>query len=155
MSRLSSPLLALLSAFTLLLVACGQPWPEEGIDPSNPAKLAIGQEVYTEHCAACHGANLEGQPDWRQRRADGRLPAPPHDATGHTWHHSDEELFAMVHDGLVPPLAPQGYQSDMPAYGEILSDDEIRAVLAFIQSKWPAEVVSMRNRMLAQREQAP
>lgn len=155
MSRLPAPLLAALSSASVLLAACGQPWPEEGIDPTNPAKLAIGQEIYVEHCAACHGANLQGQPDWRQRRADGRLPAPPHDASGHTWHHSDAELFAMVHDGLVPPLAPEGYQSDMPAYGDILSDDEIRAVLAFIQSKWPAEVVSMRNRMLAQREPAP
>jgi len=151
MSRLPVPLFAALTCGSVLLAACGEPWPESGIDPRNPAKLAIGEEIYEEHCAACHGANLEGQPDWRQRRADGRLPAPPHDATGHTWHHSDDMLFAMVHDGMVPPLAPEGYQSDMPAYGDILSDDEIRAVLAYIQSKWPEEILQARRQMMEQR----
>ncbi len=140
-----------LASLALVLSACGERWPDDGIDPRNPAKLTIGKEVYESHCAVCHGDRLEGQPDWRQRRADGRLPAPPHDASGHTWHHTDEELFAMVHDGLVPPLAPEGYQSDMPAYGEVLSDDEIRAVLAYIQSRWPEEVQAMRREMLEQR----
>lgn len=151
MIRMPYPLLALVVIASALLSACGEPWPEQGIDPTNPAKLAIGQEVYEEHCAVCHGASLEGQPDWRIRRADGRLPAPPHDASGHTWHHSDDELFAMIHDGIVPPLAPQGYQSDMPAFGDILSDDEIRAVLAYIQSKWPPEVIEGRSRMMERR----
>jgi mono/diheme cytochrome c family protein len=56
----------------------------------------------------------------------------------------------MTRDGLVPPLAPQGYESDMPAYANVLSDDEIRAVLAYIQSTWPAEVWEIRRQMLAQ-----
>lgn len=150
MSRLPVPLRTLIATGALLLAGCGEPWPESGIDPTNPAKLAIGKEIYEDHCAACHGANLEGQPDWRIRRADGRLPAPPHDANGHTWHHSDDMLFAMVHDGMVPPLAPEGYQSDMPAYGEILSDDEIRAVLAYIQSTWPKEILQARQQMMEQ-----
>ena len=152
MSRLPVPLLALATSASLLVAACGEPWPERGIDPSNPAKLAIGEEVYKEHCAVCHGANREGQPEWRERRADGRLPAPPHDASGHTWHHPDEMLFSMVHDGMVPPLAPEGYQSDMPAFGEILSDDEIRAVLAWIQSKWPPEVLEARRQRFEQQQ---
>ena len=152
MSRLPIPLLALATCGALLVAACGEPWPERGIDPSNSAKLAIGEEVYKEHCAVCHGANREGQPEWRQRRADGRLPAPPHDASGHTWHHPDEMLFSMVHDGMVPPLAPEGYQSDMPAFGEILSDDEIRAVLAWIQSQWPPEVLEARRKRFEQQQ---
>lgn len=41
---------------------------------------------------------------------------------------------------MVPDkYAPAGYESDMPAFGGILSDDEIRAVLAFIKSTWPEE----------------
>ena len=55
--------------------------------------LDRGRAVYSEHCAACHGADLEGQPDWRSPGADGIYPAPPHDATGHTWHHSNAQLF--------------------------------------------------------------
>jgi mono/diheme cytochrome c family protein len=103
--------------------------------------------LYERHCAACHGARLEGQPDWRIRRPDGRLPAPPHDATGHTWHHPDEVLFSITKNGMVPPNAPRGYVSDMPAFGSTLSDDDIRAVLAFIESKWPREVWEARRQM--------
>lgn len=102
------------------------------------ATVALGARLYAAHCASCHGATLEGQADWRQRKADGRLPAPPHDASGHTWHHSDEVLFRITRDGM-GPFAPPGYQSDMPGFGNVLSTDEIAAVLAFIKSTWPAD----------------
>lgn len=119
-------------------------WPEDPggprrIDPGDPAQVALGRRVYAQHCASCHGADLEGQPQWRQRRADGRLPAPPHDATGHTWHHPDEQLFQVTKHG-VEAFAPPGYRSDMPGFGAELSDAELRAVIAFIKSTWPPEI---------------
>ena len=52
-------------------------------------KIAVvkeGKKVYRTYCAVCHGKNLEGQPNWETFGADGRLPAPPHDESGHTWH---------------------------------------------------------------------
>ena len=55
--------------------------------------LVSGQTLYTNNCASCHGAKLEGQPNWRSPNADGVLPAPPHDPTGHTWHHDNGLLF--------------------------------------------------------------
>lgn len=94
-----------------------------------------GQTLYLEYCASCHGANLEGQPNWMERLPNGRLPAPPHDETGHTWHHSDEQLLRIVRDGLAA-IAP-GYETDMPAYGGKLSDQEIRAILDYIKQTWP------------------
>lgn len=124
----------------LLLAGCGQSGPD-------PAQLALGEKVYAQHCAACHGANLEGQPDWRKRLPNGRLPAPPHDDSGHTWHHPDEVLFGITKHGLVPPYAPKGYESDMPAFAGTLSDAEIRAVLAFIESRWSAEVRQARAKL--------
>jgi mono/diheme cytochrome c family protein len=109
-------------------------------DPNDRARVARGQTLYEKHCATCHGLRLEGQPGWRTRLTNGRMPAPPHDASGHTWHHSDEYLFGVTKEGLVPgKYAPPGYQSDMPAFGGKLSDDEIWAVLAYIKSYWPAE----------------
>src|SRR5829696_5604545 len=93
-----------------------------GADGNEAQKVAEGAIVYRDHCASCHGANLEGQPNWKSRTAEGRLPAPPHDETGHTWHHADDALFALIKHGLTPPLAPAGYQSDMPAFGAVLSD---------------------------------
>lgn len=104
------------------------------------ATSAVGQEegraLYVQHCASCHGLNLEGQPNWMVRKPDGKLPAPPHDATGHTWHHSDRQLFEIVKEGL-GKIAP-GYATDMQPFAGILSDDEIRAVLDYIKSTWPA-----------------
>ena len=130
-------------AVTVTIVAAflsgvGRP-PQEGqADPSDVRQVALGERVYREHCAACHGAGLEGQPDWQSRRPDGRLPAPPHDESGHTWHHADEVLFRITRDG-VSAIVP-GYDSDMPAYADVLKDEEIWAVLAFIKSQWPSAI---------------
>jgi mono/diheme cytochrome c family protein len=94
-----------------------------------------GRSLYKTNCASCHGAQLEGQPDWMSRLPNGRLPAPPHDETGHTWHHSDAQLFRIVKEGL-GAIAP-GYETDMPALADRMSDDEIRAVIDYIKSNWP------------------
>ncbi|HEV2430493.1 MAG TPA: cytochrome c, partial [Burkholderiales bacterium] len=74
-----------------------------------------------------------------------------HDDTGHTWHHPDEVLFGITKYGLVPPYAPPGYQSDMPAFTGKLSDEEIRAVLAYVASQWSSEVRKARAEMLQDR----
>lgn len=116
------------------------------IDPADQALVINGKEIYNNNCASCHGAELQGQPDWRTRLASGRLPAPPHDKTGHTWHHPDAMLFDMVKNGLVPgKTAPPRYESDMPAYGDVLTDDEIVAVLAYIKSSWPPKVLQAQK----------
>ncbi|MBW4653358.1 MAG: cytochrome c [Kaiparowitsia implicata GSE-PSE-MK54-09C] len=94
-----------------------------------------GEALYLEYCASCHGANLEGQPNWMERLPSGRLPAPPHDETGHSWHHSDEQLLRIVRDGLAA-IAP-GYQTDMPAFRGTLSDQEIVEILDYIKQTWP------------------
>lgn len=121
------------------------------IDPADKALAAHGKDIYASHCAACHGARLEGQPDWRMRLSSGRLPAPPHDASGHTWHHPDKVLVDIVKNGLVPgKTAPDGYQSDMPAYAGLLSDEEIAAVLAYIKSHWPQELLELQRKVTLQ-----
>ena len=103
--------------------------------PENSAQVSLGRSLYGQHCASCHSVALEGQPNWQTPLPSGRLPAPPHDATGHTWHHSDDELFTITRNGL-GAVVP-GHGSDMPAFVGVLSDEEIRAVLAFIKSTWP------------------
>ena len=105
--------------------------------------LAMGEQIYGEQCAACHGVNLEGAPNWQFRQADGTLPAPPHDATGHTWHHDNGLLFNYTKLGSAGALEAMGitdFKSGMPAYAEVLTDEEIWSVLAFIRSTWPAEI---------------
>ncbi|MFU8881162.1 MAG: c-type cytochrome [Rhodobacterales bacterium] len=112
------------------------------------AAVAQGQSVYTAHCAACHGDRLEGEADWQSRDAEGYLPAPPHDFSGHTWHHPDQQLFEITKYGI-EEMVGSGYRSRMIGYEGILSDAEIIAVLAYIKSTWPERVISIHNRINA------
>jgi mono/diheme cytochrome c family protein len=133
-----------------LLAACTDTATQQSrADPRDTAKVALGAKVYAENCAACHGAKLEGQPNWREKLPSGRMPAPPHDESGHTWHHTDEVLFGITKYGLTPKYAPPGYQSDMPAFGGKLSDNEIWAALSFIASYWKTkELLEARAEMI-------
>ena len=113
--------------------------------------LQRGAVVYADYCASCHGANLEGQPNWRSRMPNGKLPAPPHDATGHTWHHPDRQLFAITKYGSAAIIG-NNYESDMAGFGESLSDDEIWDVLAYIKSQWPERERTVQERITRQSE---
>jgi mono/diheme cytochrome c family protein len=120
-------------------------------DPNDAGQVALGQQVYTGWCASCHGANLEGQPNWKEGPLNGPLPAPPHDPSGHTWHHPDALLFDVIKRGgqvAVPP----NYRSGMPAFGDSLSGAEIQAVLAYIKSRWPPDIQAAQEQV---NQQAP
>lgn len=114
-------------------------------DPKDAAQVAAGQAIYAAHCAGCHGEQLQGQPNWKERKPDGKLPAPPHDATGHTWHHPDQQLFDIIKRG-VAAIVPD-YQTDMIGFGDKLSDQDIWNVLAYIKSRWPAEIQAKQAEM--------
>lgn len=131
--------LAVLLAAGVWLVL-GQGAAEDGA--AAPLDIAEGKVLYAENCASCHGAELEGQPDWRSPGPDGRLPAPPHDETGHTWHHPDSVLFDYTKLGGEALMARQGmeFDSGMPGFGDSLTDQQIRNVLGFIRSTWPERV---------------
>lgn len=125
----------------LWIIARGDP--EVRIDHTNSELVARGEPLYRQHCASCHGAKLEGQPNWTSRDARGRLPAPPHDDSGHTWHHDDQVLFEVTKYGI-GRHAPAGYESDMPAFGKTMSDTEIIATLAYIKSRWSPSILQKR-----------
>ena len=118
-------------------------------EQADPAQMAREAAVYAKNCAACHREKLEGQPNRRQKLPNGCWLAPPHDESGHTWHHSDRWLFEVVENGLVPPKVPRGHESDMP--GDKLSNAEIRAVLAYIKSHCSEETLRKRGEMLRNR----
>ncbi|SHI71844.1 Cytochrome C oxidase, cbb3-type, subunit III [Palleronia salina] len=146
--------LALLAGLAAFLVI----GPDHGGDaallrPDDPDEIALGRRVYDAECASCHGADLQGQPDWQSPGADGLMPAPPHDETGHTWHHPDAMLFALTRDGLGAVLGDPDYESGMPAFAGRLSDDEIRAALSFIKSTWPDEIRAAHDEINARAAQ--
>ena len=141
--RRSTGLLLVAAIVAVALTAGAMLWPSFSggrADADDARQVALGAVVYQDHCASCHGANLQGEPDWKTRKPNGRFPAPPHDETGHTWHHPDDTLFQITKIGLNPPVAPAGYESDMPAFGTLLTDEQIWAVLAFIKSRWPEKI---------------
>ncbi|MBI2239563.1 MAG: cytochrome c [Magnetospirillum gryphiswaldense] len=126
----------------VVAVAAGTAWWWRGknrIDASDLQAVDRGRVVYAKACAECHGHDLQGEADWRVRKPNGELPAPPHDASGHTWHHDDEYLFAVTKHGLAR-FAPPDYKSAMPSFVGSLSDADIRAALAYIKSTWPEEI---------------
>lgn len=132
------------------LLAVGLPFGRDravALRPEDTKVTELGRQVYGAHCAACHGVRLEGQPNWRQRDAQGRLPAPPHDASGHTWHHPDDMLIRITKLGVAKAANLTSYESSMPAYEGVLTDAEIVAVLSWIKSQWPADVRAKHDGM--------
>ena len=97
-------------------------------------QVSKGAVVFQQNCAACHGAQAEGAPNWRKLGPDGRYPAPPLNGSGHGWHHPLRILFQVIKNG-----SPGG-QGNMPAWKDKLNEDEMVAVIAWFQSLWPEEV---------------
>ncbi|MDZ7855777.1 cytochrome c [Sphaerotilus sp.] len=156
----------LVFAFTGLLAVAGLAWVLFGklalqppgshaLRPTDARTVALGREVYQARCAACHGAQLQGQPNWRARGPDGLLPAPPHDASGHTWHHRDELLFRITKFGVAKAANLENYATAMPAFEGVLSDDEIVAALSWIKSRWPDDVRARHDKFNEQAPQVP
>jgi mono/diheme cytochrome c family protein len=114
---------------------------------NDPAIVALGANVYEANCASCHGADLKGQANWRSPGEDGRLLAPPHDETGHTWHHDGDTLFQLTKYGVSALINDPNLASNMPIYDRVLSDEEIIAVLSYIKSTWPEEIRARHTEM--------
>ena len=109
-------------------------------DPANQEQVRLGAALYVEHCAECHGAALEGAENWQDSTGDGTYLPPPHDDSGHTWHHSDKVLFEYVKLGGAELFKDYpDIISAMPGFGDQLSDEEIWAILAFIKDSWSEE----------------
>ena len=128
------------TGFSLLLFAHSSPSAEPVIinntavppvPTANSQTVARGSLLYALQCASCHGANLEGVPDWKKPLPDGSFPAPPHDSSGHTWHHPDTVLLGVIANGGNPES-----HSTRPAFKDKLNTEEMNAILAFFKSKW-------------------
>lgn len=126
------------AALLLAGAACGR---TEEPSPSDFVVIRRGAQVYRAECARCHGADLQGAPDWKRAGPDGRLPPPPHDSTGHTWHHADGLLYRIVARGTANAIGDSVHASryGMPAFESRLSSEEIRAVLAYLKTTWTPE----------------
>ncbi len=118
---------------TLVPSLTSGPAAEDSVPPTpqlDAARLEEGEALYGQYCASCHGADLSGDPEWKTPNADGSYRPPPHDSSGHTWHHSDRLLMTITRDGSDFP------ESRMPPFGDTLTDEQITAIFEFIKASW-------------------
>ncbi len=107
------------------------------LKPDDASLVVEGKNLYNSYCASCHGFDLKGQKNWKQKNKDGLMPAPPHDKSGHTWHHPNSVLFMITKFGS---SSVTGQESDMPGFGKLISDKQIISILSFIKNSWPPDI---------------
>lgn len=83
---------------------------------NSPEMIQKGEATYTARCAVCHGSNLEG-----------KIGPNLSDATWKNGTGTPKEIFQIIREG-VPA-------NGMPPWKDILSEDEVYAVLGFIIAK--------------------
>lgn len=122
----------------LWIAACDAGVEGRGQDSSDTETLAVGRSVYVKHCATCHGTAGEGAAGWQELNEAGEMPAPPHDSTGHTWRHSDAVLYRITERGWRDPFN-RTQRLTMPAFGDSLAPEQIRAVIGYLKTLWTAK----------------
>ncbi len=91
--------------------------------------VARGGSVFRAQCSQCHGSGAAGSKGYPNLRDDDWL-----------WGGDLEAIIATIDHGVRNETDGDARWSEMPAFGEILSDEEIDAVVAFVGSlSVPAE----------------
>ena len=106
--------------------------------PTDKGEIRAGRKIYQSQCASCHGVRGEGMGNWERPNAQGELPAPPHDPSGHTWKHAYGMLYRMIENGWRDPFN-KTQRLTMPAFGQALEPKEIRAVIEYLKRMWTPE----------------
>ena len=131
--------LLLTAVLAVVAVGCGSQSGVDGDYPIMPTDelIQVGQPLYAQNCATCHGNDTTRPP---------LATAPPHTNDGHTWHHADRLLVDWILDGV--PLA-----TVMPTWRDRLTEDEVRAVVAYIKTFWPESIQQQQIRGSEQYEE--
>ncbi|MBL8488696.1 MAG: cytochrome c [Rhodocyclaceae bacterium] len=95
-----------------------------------PVSAARGEAIFLDHCAICHGLHGKGDGPRSAFFQPGVQYIPDLTAAGFL-KGRDEVLLASIRDGL-RRLPEPAYV--MPQFKYILSDEEIRSVLAYVKS---------------------
>ena len=107
--------------------------------PSQSPLLPRGQELFTQHCATCHGANGQGL----QVQGSVALPALAGNRAV-TMHNTANLVRIVLAGGYAPSTAGNPRPFGMPPFVHVLNDEDIAAVTSYIRFSWgnKAEPVS-------------
>lgn len=107
-----------------LLVACFV------VGTAAPAAARSGQELYEAACASCHGSDGRGA-----AATASAYPLTPPDLTDCNFatREPDSDWIAVTHDGG----PARGFDRLMPAFRELLTPDEMQAVITYVRRFCP------------------
>ena len=138
----SAVLIAVFTVFAISFTACGGSEQTRPTESSASGLTERGAALYQTNCLRCHGGATGG--NLRD------LP-PPHNANGHTWHHTDQQLEDIVLNGFSFSVEEQ----KMPAFKDKLTPEEVKAVLAYIKTWWTPEQREWQATVTAQWKETP
>ncbi len=110
--------------------------------------LEVGQDIYKNQCAQCHGKEGQGLPEAYPALA-GSLAVQLSDPTN--------LVLSVLQGGFGPSTQARPYPYGMPPFKMALDDRQIGAVLSYIRSQWgnqAGEVTPLQvNRIRARQDQ--
>jgi mono/diheme cytochrome c family protein len=109
--------------------------PARAVEPSPQTEPVLeGERIYQTVCATCHGADGTGEPGERLYSVE----MPDFTDCSFVTREPDADFFAVAHEG--GPV--RAFSAIMPAHGETLGEEGIRAALAYLRGfcsdgRWP------------------
>ncbi|WP_317203384.1 cytochrome c [Janthinobacterium sp.] len=94
---------------------------------STKAQLAAGAKLYETHCVDCHQADGGGKPPAYPPLAGNRAL---------TGEEAVNPIRIVLNGGFAPGTAGNPRPYGMPAYGPLLNDNEVAAVVTYLRASW-------------------
>lgn len=93
----------------------------------SPGSMVLGQKLYEQQCAVCHGSRGQG--------TAGAFPALAGNATV-TMAEPRNLLLVLLEGGYPPSTRLQPHPHGMPPFGHVLSDAQVAAVANYVRNAW-------------------
>jgi mono/diheme cytochrome c family protein len=98
---------------------------------AKPVLFDKGAELFTQHCATCHGEQGQGM------RVEGNVALPALTSNrAITLSNSTNLVRILLAGGYAPSTAGNPRPFGMPPFAHVLSDEDIAAVTTYIRNAW-------------------